>query len=144
MLAREKIKWQDISKYRGELFGLSIISIIVFHYFEGVANAIYTGRFLKLVAFVYNGIIGSTGVDVFLFLSGFGIYYSLSKKPTIIAFYAKRLRRVAFPYLIVGGIFWTIKDLIIENQSIIEFVYDYSLLSFWGEGTRAFWYISFN
>ena len=135
-------KWSEISNYRGEIFGISIISIILFHYFEGVAISGETGKFLTLLAFLYNGIIGSVGVDVFLFLSGYGVFYSLSRKQGFIAFYIKRIERVVIPYLIVGCAFWIIKDLIIGRESFWRFLYDYSLLSFWGEGIRTFWYIS--
>ena len=139
----KKIKWSDISKYREELFGLAIISIMVSHYFENVSQATYVDMtILKIVARIYNGSIGSVGVDIFLFLSGFGIYYSLMKKPFLLDFYYKRTLRVIVPYLVLGGIFWIIRDLIILQESILRFLYDYSLLSFWGEGERAYWYIS--
>lgn len=123
-------KWSEISNYRGEIFGISIISIILFHYFEGVAVSVGTGKFLTLLAFLYNGAIGSVGVDVLLFLSGYGIFYSLSRKPKLMAFYIKRIQRVVIPYLIVGCAFWLIKDFLIMRES------------FWGEGIRTFWYIN--
>ena len=66
------LKWSDISLYREELFGLVIISIVIFHYFEGVAGADYVGTTLKKVAMVFNGAIGSVGVDIFVLLSGLG------------------------------------------------------------------------
>lgn len=135
-------KWSEISNYRGEIFGILIISIILFHYFEGVAVSVGTGKFLTLLAFLFKGAIGNVEVDVFLFLSGYGIFYSLSRKPGLIAFYIKRIQRVVIPYLIVGGAFWLIKDFIIGRESFGRFLYDYSLLSFWGEGIRIFWYIS--
>ena len=135
------LKWSDISEYRGELFGLAIISIIIFHYFESVSAASYAGHTLKLLAKLYNGSVGSVGVDIFVILSGFGIYYALSKRPALKDFYRKRLNRVIIPYCILGGLFWVVKDLL-RNQGVWKFFYDYSLLSFWGRGVRTFWYIS--
>lgn len=137
------LKWSSVSRYRNELFGLSIISIMVFHYFEGVAGADYAGRALKLTAAAFNGAIGSVGVDIFLFLSGFGIWYSLNKRSGIKDFYVKRVRRVLIPYTVMGGLFWIVKDILIGRASIGRFFYDFSLLSFWGSGVRTFWYISF-
>ena len=62
----QKIKWNNISKYREELFDLAIISIMVFHYFENVALATYVDMtILKIVARIYNASIGSVGVDIF-------------------------------------------------------------------------------
>lgn len=142
----QAIKWSDISRYREELFGLSIISIIMLHYFDGVIASTNANGILKTIAFIYNGLIGSTGVDIFLFLSGFGIYHSLQKchplQQRIIGFYVRRIKRVIVPYLIIGGAFWINKDFIIEGSSVSKFIYDYSLLSFWGEGTKTFWYIT--
>lgn len=135
-------KWSDISKYRNELFGLSIISIIIFHYFEEVNVAGNAGGLLSILTKLYYAALGSVGVDVFLFLSGFGIWFSLSKGPRITEFYGKRVIRVVVPYLILGGIFWIIKDLVIGGASIGRFLYDYSLLSFWGDDVRTYWYIS--
>lgn len=94
--------WKDVSKYRNELFGLSIFSIMIFQYFEGVAGEGYANQALKQIAKVFNGAIGSVGVDIFLFLSRFGIWYSLSKHPGLFDFYAKRIRRVLIPYFIMG------------------------------------------
>jgi len=116
---------------------------MVFHYFEGVAGADNISRPIKLVASAFNGAIGSVGVDIFLFLSGFGIWYALNKHPHVIEFYIKRIRRVIIPYFIMGGLFWVIKDIVINHVSIGKFIYDLTLLSFWGSGVRTFWYISF-
>ena len=64
-------KWSDISKYRNELFGLSIISIIIFHYFEEVNVAGNAGGLLSILTKLYYAALGSVGVDVFLFLVHF-------------------------------------------------------------------------
>ena len=137
-----KCKWSDVSKYRGELFGIAIISVIILHYL-GTLHAGETNRILYMFARFYNGSVGSVGVDIFVFLSGYGIFYSLSKRETFKKFYQKRFQRVLFPYLVLGLFFWTIKDLIILKEPFPEFVYDYSLLSFWGRGVQSFWYIAF-
>ncbi len=136
------LQWKQISEYRNELFGLSVIGIMIFHYFEGVAGADYVSRPIKEIAAAFNGVIGSVGVDIFLFLSGFGIWYALKKRPRIIDFYIKRIRRVLIPYLVMGGLFWIVKDFLITHVSVSKFFYDLTLLSFWGSGVRTFWYIS--
>lgn len=133
----EPLKWSDISKYRGELFGLSIISIIFLHVFENFSalsnNPVYS---------VYFGAVGSVGVDIFLFLSGFGIWFALEKKPRITEFYIKRINRVVIPYCLVGIVYWVLVDFLMKKVSVGRFLYDYTMLSFWGEGIRSYWYIS--
>lgn len=139
----KRIRWNDISKYRNEIFGLAIISIMVLHYLEYVPQAEYIHlASFKNAARVYCSVIGSVGVDIFLFLSGFGISYSLTKKPDILNFYGKRFIRVLVPYLVLGGIYWIIKDFIILHENVLTFFYDYTLISFWIDGNRTFWYIS--
>ena len=140
---KSPLRLSDIGKYRNALFGIAIISIIVFHYFEGVYHSPAAPHSIKSMGIIYNGILGSLGVDVFLFLSGFGIYYSLSKNVSLRDFFIKRIQRVLFPYAIFGGIFWLIKDIWLKHEPLSQFFYDYSLLSFWGNGVRVFWYISF-
>ena len=83
------------------------------------------------------------GVDVFVFLSGFGLFYSLSSSNSIKQFYQKRFHRVLLPYLVWGLFFWIIKDFILTRKSFLIFLYDFSLLSFWGSGIQTFWYIAF-
>lgn len=135
----KKLNWTGISKYRGELCGFSIITIIIFHYFYSAADV---SGMMKTIRTAFNACINSTGVDLFLLLSGFGIVYSLNKDSNPLSFYRKRFERVVFPYLVMGGIHWILKDLLISSQSIGKFFLDWSLLSFWTRGNRTFWYIS--
>lgn len=46
--------------------------------------------------------IGFYGVDIFLFLSGLGVYYSLTKRPNVLGFYKARLVRILPAYIIVA------------------------------------------
>lgn len=84
------ISWGDFSRYRSSMFGLSIIGIMVFHYFEHIRSA---HLLLKSEQF-WDYYIGSTGVDFLLFLSGMGLFYSLTKNDDICQFYKKRLVRI--------------------------------------------------
>lgn len=133
--------WNDISRYRGELFGLSIGSIMLLHAL-GWLRMGHPGGLFALLTKAYDGAIGSVGVDIFLFLSGFGIFYSLSSSPRAGGFYRKRFRRVLFPYLLVGAVYWFLRDILLLHASWGTFFYDYSTLSFWGNGTKAYWFIA--
>lgn len=131
-----------ISEYRGALFGLSIISIIVFHYFNDVIQWRRHDALYK-TAILYHDIFGSVGVEIFLFLSGVGLYYSMCGNPSIKAFYAKRFKRVMIPYLFFGVVYWFIRDVILYSEGLFHFAADLSLVTFWISGTRVFWYIAF-
>ncbi len=138
---REKLNWSLLSKYRAQLFGISILSIMIFHYFE---DYLASGeRQLLLFAKGYNTLLGSIGVEFFLFLSGMGMFFSLKKSDAIIPFYQKRLSRVMLPYAVYGLLFWIVKDLMLERNGIVNFFLDYLLLSFWICGNRNLWYIAF-
>ena len=63
---------QNITKYRSHLMGIAMLYIILFH--TRSMKVKYTNSFLAL--FVYAGYLG---VDIFVFLSGIGMVYSLAK-----------------------------------------------------------------
>lgn len=131
--------WDTLRKTRGELYGLAILSVIVFHYFDGVASTGATaGQALCASATAYNTLVGSMGVEVFVVLSGFGIYHSLSNNPPLGAFYLRRIRRVLLPYLIIGAMFWGFKDLVLMHLPVECFLRDYAFVSFWLEGCAPF------
>ena len=57
-----------LSSYRGALMGIAIIWVMLYH----------LGNIDVSVISVIFGV-GYGGVDIFLFLSGFGLYFSMSK-----------------------------------------------------------------
>lgn len=57
--------------------------------------------------------IGYCGVDLFLFISGMGIYCSLHNNKDLLPFYARRLSRVMVPY-VPAFLFWFIGRVITE------------------------------
>ena len=136
------LKIKEISCYRKELFGIAILSIIGLHYLEGVSADFSHSYIMYIFSKIYFGSIGSVGVDIFLFLSGYGIYYSLSHEQNIFSFYEKRVKRVVLPYFIFGILFWVLEDIIMLRVSVGEFLLDFSTISFWTRGNRMYWYIS--
>lgn len=119
-----------ISRYRSELMGIGIIWIIIHHIY-----------FFKLYDFsnvgeIINGIAraGSCGVDIFLFLSGFGLYHSYSKNPNLKTFYLKRITRI-LPVFILCSVLW--------NGIKTNFTFrDLFFLKFWGNQFHWYWYIT--
>lgn len=141
---RKPLHWGLVSEERDLLFCLSILSIIVFHFFEDVAHASDAlPHALVLAARVYNAGFGSIGVEIFALLSGVGIYFSLSKDPPVGDFYRRRCTRLLLPYALIGGTFWVLRDGVILKQGILHILYDFSFLSFFTRGTRTVWYVGF-
>lgn len=130
-------KWNFaiFSKYRGELMGIAILGVCLLHAFKWaelgdslIAHAV--GPFAR-IAFT----------DGFLFLSGFGLYYSFSKNGDLCKFYLKRLNRVLLPYMIMSLPFFLL-GLITGNISVSTFLMKLTSLYFWFWGNDGMWYIS--
>lgn len=117
---------QDISTYRSELMGWSIIWIMMLH---------FTFTQIKPLGFIAQ--YGFAGVDIFMLVSGLGLYYSLQSNPNILQFYKKRLLRI-FPTYYILGIFASI---LLFHDNIFEYFYRYSTLGFWIKGLYWEWYI---
>ena len=107
-----------------------------------VALTIISG-ILKVFTKGYIWLIGSIGVEIFIFLSGLGLYYSLRKQFNISRYIYNRVERTIIPYLIYGGFFWIVVDIILSKRYIKNFLYDYSLLSFWIDGNKHLWFVAF-
>lgn len=130
-----------LSDVRGELFGFSILTIILFHYCEDAEKAGFGGA-AKALTTIYNLALGSSGVEIFLFLSGMGLFYSFSGNPRLRDFFRKRLTRVLPAYLVFGGAGWLTLDILLRKTGWLPFLLDFSTVSFWTEGRRLVWYIS--
>jgi peptidoglycan/LPS O-acetylase OafA/YrhL len=127
-----------ISHQRNVLMGISIILIMVFHFTEDCQDA----------QFHYEGFIqwfrtqiGSSSVDVFLFLSGLSLYYSLKKNPDILAFFQRRLVRILIPYVIVALPAWLFYDLVSTGKRFTAVIKDFTFYSFFSSGVKWYWYI---
>lgn len=86
-----KTNWSIFSKNRSSIYGVAIISIIIYHYFEDVAALNLTGG-LRQICQLYNTFISSVGVEFFVFLSGVGLYFSLEKDSNTLHFLPKEQR----------------------------------------------------
>lgn len=71
---------------------------------------------------------GSVGVDLFLFLSGMGLYFAICKRPTLPRFYLNRLKRILIPYVIIGDAYWVFRDIALRSD-LPRLWEDFSLLS---------------
>ena len=125
-----------LSKYRQHIFALAII-MIVFHHltFKMLGNTVMAK------AYMFLRVTGATGVDIFLFLAGFGCWYSFSKDENEGAFYKRRLLRILPAYLAVAIPAYFITDILLKSTGFFRFFADVSLISFWIDGGSD-WYIA--
>ena len=91
---------QQISDNRAFLMGISILSIMLFH-------QSWIWGWNPFFAFFH--LYGNWGVDVFFFVSGFGLYYSLKKDGNVLSFYKRRITRI-MPLCVVCGLLHYIAD----------------------------------
>ncbi|MCI6465883.1 MAG: acyltransferase [Faecalicatena sp.] len=131
-----EITWKILSTYRSQIMGVAIIWIMLLHGMEAYPQ-IY--KEFPLIGFVMER--GMIGVEMFLFVSGMGMFFSFTKNDNIKYFYFKRIDRVLIPYLLISLPFWIWKDLW-TGRDVGAFFKDYTMLSFWTEGVYTVWYIA--
>lgn len=125
-----------ISNYRSALMGIAILAVLVGHF---VALSDMEHGYIRQVLSAFSLLIFTEG---FLFLSGFGLYYSFSKNHDIKGFYKKRVLRLLIPYLILSGWYFVIFDLIIDHNPL-NFFGHISSTAFWWQGNFCgMWYIA--
>ena len=139
---KEGLTFFVFSKYRGELFGISILFIMAFHYFHTVLSVRTRTQDHYYSSYLFCKGIGSVGVEVFLFLSGMGLYFSYTKRKDIGVFFRKRFVRILIPYAMYGTVIWFITDIIVKERELTRNFYDLSLFSFWISGEKRLWFIS--
>ena len=89
------IELVNISRYRGELMGAAMLFIMLFHV-SLPRNDLFFG--LRRM--------GNIGVDMFLFLSGIGLWFSWMKKPSARHFFTKRYLRIYPAWLIMACLYY--------------------------------------
>ena len=118
--------YKDISTYRSELMGWAILWIMMLH---------FDFNQIKPLGFIAQ--YGYAGVEIFILVSGFGVFFSLEKDNSIIRFYKKRLLRIFPTYYLLG----IIASLLLFHDSILSYLFRYSTIGFWTGGIYWEWYI---
>jgi len=95
MLEREMLQGKGVSrhvellsKWRAPLMGIAIFWIVLYH-----SEMLFPGKLQYLEAWGYGG------VDIFLYLAGMGVAYSLKKDGDTVGFLLRRVKRLAPAYL---------------------------------------------
>ena len=124
------IELANISRFRGELMGAAMLFIILFH--VGLPR---TDLFFGLRR------CGNIGVDIFLFLSGIGLWFSWVKQPSTWSFYRRRLLRILPAWLIMASLYY-IPRFNPQTGSIIDLIGNITInWNFWLHDELTFWYI---
>ena len=117
---------KDISVYRSEIMGWSILWVMMLHF-----------QFNQIAPFGFIAQYGIAGVDIFMMVSGLGLYYSLNSSRSIIKFYKKRLLRI-FPTYYLFGI---VASSLLYHDGIWEYFLRYSTIGFWTGCLYWEWFI---
>jgi peptidoglycan/LPS O-acetylase OafA/YrhL len=127
------IELENISRYRSELMGMAMLFVILFH-----VSLPRDDMFFGLRR------IGNIGVDMFLFLSGIGLWFTWTKKPSLKHFYLRRFLRIYPTWIILAGLLY-IPDFLGPHRystSLIDLIGDVTVnWDFWLHGELTFWYI---
>lgn len=89
------MNYQLLSRYRAALMGLAMIFVMFFHVPMAKGELMY-------------GVVrlGNIGVDMFLFLSGIGLWFSWMKTPQWGSFYRKRILRIYPTWLLIACLYY--------------------------------------
>lgn len=122
-----------LSKHRNALMGFAMLWIMVFHI------PVLSG--IKLFDFIQS--IGYGGVDIFLFLSGFGMYFAMLKYGNNLkTYYKKRFLRIMPEFWFVLVIVF-ILQMDYSLDSFCNLIWDATTLRYWIGEPHPMWFISF-
>ena len=121
-----QFRLQDLSLYRSELMGWSIVWIMMLHF-----------TFTQISPLGFIAQYGFACVEIFMFVSGLGLWFSLDKDSRLLPFYRKRLFRI-FPTYFAIGIF---TSLFVFHDGLFTCLLRYTTLGFWTNGPYFEWYI---
>ena len=128
------VEWQVLSQWRTALMGLAMIFVVLFH---------MRGRQDGSLAYAMV-CCGNIGVDMFLFLSGIGLWFSFSKNSSIRHFFVRRYVRIYPAWLVVASAFY-ITDYVSggrESANLWQLLLNISInWCFWQRDAWQFWFI---
>lgn len=132
---KKEFELKHICESRNIIFGITTIIIAFFHSSNlNVYEFINNSFIANLLNFIQKT--GNYGVDIFLFLSGIGLYFSFTKN-NIEEFYKNRIVRVIPIFIIVTFVY----DIIINKTSILEFISNLTLANLFVTGYKRDWFI---
>lgn len=135
------VSLSDVSKYRTHLMGLSAILILLVH-----AYVHWKTILSPIICKVLEQ--GNYGVDIFFFVSGVGLTYSISKIENdrvltinnITTWLKHRYKKILLPYCLIT-LLYVVICVIIERMNIMTGLLNIITFSYWITGHGA-WFIS--
>ena len=127
------IELGNISRFRAEQMGAAMLFVILFHVALDRGDPFYGLRRC-----------GNVGVDIFLFLSGVGLWFSWVKTPDVLRFYRRRLLRIVPTWIVVATAFYLPDYLGARrfSRSLVDLIGDITLnWDFWLHDELTFWYV---
>lgn len=125
------IELANISRFRGALMGIAMLIIILFHVDLARSDMFFGLRRL-----------GNLGVDMFLFLSGIGLWFSWMKTPSYKHFYFRRLIRIYPAWLIIACLYYIPRIHVHDAASLLHLLGEIGFnIDFWLHDELSFWYI---
>ena len=127
----KRFSWGLLSEYRREIMGVACLWILWHHNFCAWPSVLEPLRKL--------GNYGNAGVDIFLFLSGVGLYFAYQKKTKLTDFYKRRYVRLLIPYFLIATPYWIWLDFFVKKDGFWQ---DVTMLSFPLKGNVTTWYVA--
>ena len=125
------IELANISRFRGALMGIAMLIIILFHV-DLARSDMFSG--LRRMA--------NLGVDMFLVLSGIGLWFSWMKTPSYRHFYFRRLIRIYPAWLIIACLYYLPRLHVHDAASLVNLIGEIGFnWNFWLHDELSFWYI---
>ncbi len=89
-----RLNWNNLSKYRNQIYALSILWVFLFHVDSSFPSLNF---FERIPLYIIRS--GNLGVDVFLFMSGISMYYARKKSTDTVSFLKRRYMKIIKIYL---------------------------------------------
>lgn len=80
---------------------------------------------------------GFAGVDIFMMVSGLGLFFSLDKNKSIVRYYKRRILRI-FPTYYILGVF---ASSFLFKDTLFSYLFRYSTIGFWINVPYWEWYV---
>ncbi len=131
-----KLTYYEFSSNRKCIMGIASILIMVFHL---TTYCVIPKNIFTSVMYDFN-----IGVEIFLLMSGIGLYFSFSNKNVSFKnYYIKRILNVYLIFLIINLPTALYESIVISRFNILSFLLNWTGANFWLGISRTGWYVSF-
>lgn len=132
---KSRVKINAVNSVRAELMGIATLLVLLNH-----SKGFEWNGHLDILKKLFSE--GGMGVDIFLLLSGIGMYYSFAKREDRGEFYKRRFMRIIPIYLPLAILFLAIIEYL-EKFSLLNYVLRVMTVSYWIKGDGIYWYVSY-